>query len=37
MILQDLVKYSFAGEPRIPPKDTRLLLEKLNAPEHALC
>ena len=36
-ILYDLVKYSFAGEPRTPPKDTRTLLANLVTPDHAIC
>ena len=36
-ILYDLVKYSFAGEPRTPAKDMGPHLEKLIAPDHAIC
>jgi hypothetical protein len=36
-ILCEVVKYSFAGEPRIPPVPTRLLLTQLMAPDSALC
>ena len=36
-ILFDVIKYSFAGEPRIPPVPTRLLLTQLMAPDSALC
>ncbi len=31
------MKYSFAGETRLPPVPTRELLETLMAPDHALC
>ena len=36
-ILSDIVRYSFAGEPRTPPVVTRELLDKLVAPDQALC
>jgi hypothetical protein len=31
------VKYSFAGETRLPPVLTLELLKTLMAPDHALC
>ena len=36
-MLADLVKFSFAGEPCIPPPSTVPILEQLVSPAHALC
>ena len=36
-VLSDVVKFCFAGEPCLPPKSARPLLEKLFCSEHALC
>jgi hypothetical protein len=36
-LLCDVVKFSFAGEPCQPPVVTRSILDKLFAPDHALC
>ena len=35
-ILFNVIKYSFAGEPRPPPAITRSLLEKLMSPDNAI-
>jgi hypothetical protein len=36
-ILFDTIKYSFSGEPFLPPVCARALLEELICPEHSLC
>jgi hypothetical protein len=36
-VLLDALKYSFSGEPFLPPVNARALLEKLFCPEHSLC
>ena len=36
-VLLDTLKYSFAGEPFVPPASARELLEELVCPEHSLC
>ena len=36
-VMFDLVKYSFAGEPFVPPVSARALLEELICPDHSLC
>jgi hypothetical protein len=36
-MLYDTVKYSFAGEPFVPPASARALLDELISPEHSLC
>jgi hypothetical protein len=36
-VLLDTLKYSFSGEPFLPPESTRALLEELFCTEHSLC
>jgi hypothetical protein len=36
-VLLDTLKYSFSGEPFLPPAGARALLEDLLCPEHSLC
>ena len=36
-VLLDTLKYSFSGEPFLPPASARALLEDLLCPEHSLC
>ena len=36
-VLLDTLKYSFSGEPFLPPPCARELLEELVCPEHSLC
>ena len=36
-VLLDTLKYSFSGEPFLPPVNARALLEELICPEHSLC
>jgi hypothetical protein len=36
-IVFDLVKYSFSGEPFLPPACARTLMDELISPEHSIC
>ena len=36
-VLLNTLKYSFSGEPFLPPENARALLEELICPEHSLC
>jgi hypothetical protein len=36
-ILFDIVKYSFSGEPFLPPEGARTLMDELFSPAHSLC
>jgi hypothetical protein len=36
-VLLDTLKYSFSGEPFLPPESARAILEELLCPEHSLC
>jgi hypothetical protein len=36
-VLLATLKYSFSGEPFLPPDNARALLEELLCPEHSLC
>ena len=37
VLLYNVVKYCFSGEPFLPPTCARATLEELIAPEHAIC